>query len=108
MKKVGNLKVGDTAIYIQDDNIKVSKVVKKPIDDGLTRPIFKIGRKDLANGDYLINGEDVYDSLEEASTALIDKLEKDLKKYEDEKIIAEGMIILTKYKLERLNGHMAE
>ena len=103
MKKAANLNVGDTVIYISgDDEITTSIVVSKPIDDGMERPIFKIGRKDLANGDYLINGSVVYDSTEEANKVLVEILKERIKYYENEKLIAEGMILVLNNKLKRL------
>jgi hypothetical protein len=104
MKKAADLNVGDTAIYISgDDEITTSVVVSKPIDDGRERPIFKIGRKDLANGDYLINGSVVYDTTEEANKVLVETLKKRIKHYENEKLIAEGMILVLNNKLKRLS-----
>jgi hypothetical protein len=107
MKKVGSLKVGDTAIYISEFTVKVSKVVEKPIDDGISRPDFKIGRKDLANGDYLINGGNVYDSPEEAANALIESIKKTKKDYENKKLLAEGMIVLLDNKLKLLGENIS-
>lgn len=104
MKIAANLKVGDTAIYISgDDEITTSVVVSKPIDDGRERPIFKIGRKDLENGDYLINGSVVYDTTEEANKVLVETLKKRIKHYENEKLIVEGMILFLNNKLKRLS-----
>lgn len=102
MIKACNLKVGETAIYISDDSVKVSTVVAKPIDDGQTRPKFKMGRVDLANGDYLIGGDYVYESPEDANVALIEKVKKQIKVYEDQKLIAEGMLLVLNNKLKRL------
>ena len=104
MKKVSKLKVGDVAIYISGDNVKVSKVVSKPIFDGKLRPIFKIGRTDLANGDYLINGGDVYDTLDEATDALIKKIKNTIESYKEQKFLAEKMIDLYEQKLESLQS----
>lgn len=104
MKKAADLNVGDIAIYISgDDEISTSAVVSRPIDDGKKRPIFKIGRKDLANGDYLINGSVVYDTIEEANKVLVETLKGKIKYYENEKLIAEGMILLLNNKLKRLS-----
>lgn len=104
MKKAADLNVGDTAIYISgNDEITTSVVVSKPIDDGRERPIFKIGRKDLANGDYLINGSVVYDTTEEANKVLVETLKKRIKHYENEKLIAEGMILVLNNKLKKLS-----
>lgn len=103
MKKAANLNVGDTAIYISgNDEITTSVVVSKPIDDGRERPIFKIGRKDLANGDYLINGSMVYDTIEEANKVLVETLKERIKYYEHEELIAKGMILVLNSKLKRL------
>lgn len=103
MKKAADLNVGDTAIYISgNDEITTSVVVSKPIDDGRERPIFKIGRKDLANGDYLINGSVVYDTTEEANKVLVETLKKRIKHYENEKLIAEGMILVLNNKLKKI------
>ena len=96
MVKACNLKIGETAIYLSDDSVKVSTVVAKPIDDGQTRPKFKMGRVDLANGDYLIGGDYLYESLEEANAALIERIKKQIKVYEDQKVIAEGMLLVLK------------
>lgn len=109
MKKACNLKVGEMAIYIvEDDIVKISKVVPKPIDNNYVRPAFKIGRIDLANGSYLIGDSTVYDSVEEAEKTLIEKLENDIKRYEAEKIFLEAKLISAKKKLKKLNGHVAE
>ena len=104
MKKAASLNVGDTAIYIKGNyEISTSVVVSKPIDDGRERPIFKIGRKDLANGDYLINGSVVYDTTEEANKVLVETLKERIKCYENEKLIAEGMILVLNNKLKKLS-----
>lgn len=102
MKKACEYKVGDTVIYNRNDNVKVSTIVPKPIDDGQTRPRFKIGRIDLANGDYLIGGEFVYESEEEAKTKLIDDLKNRIKAYEEEKLYTEGMLLVLNRKLKAL------
>ena len=104
MKKAANLNVGDIAIYISgDDEISTSVVVSQPIDDGRKRPIFKIGRKDLANGDYLISSNVVYDTIEEANKVLVETLKERIKYYEREKLIAEGMILVLNNKLKNLS-----
>ena len=102
MTKAGYLNVGDTAIYINNSEIKTSKVVKEPVDDGVERPKFKIGRTDLENGDYLVNGCTVYDTEEEAKQVLIRKLEKEVEEYEEKKLFYEGLTIIAKNKLKRL------
>ena len=104
MKKAASLNVGDTAIYINDYDVIESKVVKEPINDGKTRPKFKIGRTDLENGDYLVNGQLVYESVEEAKKVAIERLKEAIKRYTDEKLIAEGMLLVLNNKLKRLEG----
>ena len=103
MKKAASLNVGDTAIYINDYDVIESKVVKEPINDGKTRPKFKIGRTDLENGDYLVNGQLVYESVEEAKKVAIERLKEAIKRYTDEKLIAEGMLLVLNNKLKRLS-----
>ena len=104
MKKAASLKVGDTAIYISNYEVKTSCVIPKPINDGKTRPIFKIGRIDLENGDYLIGGQSVFDTEDEAKKRLIDDITNEIKQHENTKFIAEGMIKLLNLKLEKING----
>lgn len=84
MRKSFGVKVGDKIIYRLGYLVKESEVVPKPIDDE-KRPSFKIGRIDLANGDYLINGMTIYDSVEEAEKEILDELDKDIEKI-DKKI----------------------
>jgi hypothetical protein len=103
MKKAASLNVGDTAIYINGYDVIESKVVKEPINDGKTRPKFKIGRTDLENGDYLVNGQLVYDSAEEAKKVAIERLKEAIKKHTDEKLLAEGMLLVLNNKLKRLS-----
>jgi hypothetical protein len=103
MKKAASLNVGDTAIYINGYDVIESKVVKEPINDGKTRPKFKIGRTDLENGDYLVNGQLVYDSAEEAKKVAIYKLKKEIQRHTDEKLLAEGMLLVLNNKLKRLS-----
>lgn len=102
MKKAASLNVGDTAIYINGYDVIESKVVKEPINDGKTRPKFKIGRTDLENGDYLVNGQLVYESAEEAKQVLIRRLETEVEEYEEKKLFYEGLTIIAKNKLKRL------
>ena len=104
MKKASSLKVGDTAIYIDVYDVKTSTVVDKPIDDRRTRPKFKIGRKDLANGEYIVNVATVYDSEEEAKAEAIKKLKEVIKHHTDEKLIAEGMLLVLNRKLMNLEN----
>jgi hypothetical protein len=103
MKKAASLNIGDTAIYINGYDVIESKVVKEPINDGKTRPKFKIGRTDLENGDYLVNGQLVYDSAEEAKKVAIERLKEAIKKHTDEKLLAEGMLLVLNNKLKRLS-----
>lgn len=103
MKKAASLNVGDTAIYINGYDVIESKVIKEPINDGKTRPKFKIGRTDLENGDYLVNGQLVYDSAEEAKKVAIERLKETIKRHTDEKLIAEGMLLVLNDKLKRLS-----
>ena len=103
MKKAASLNVGDTAIYINGYDVIESKVVKEPINDGKTRPKFKIGRTDLENGDYLVNGQLVYDSAEEAKKVAIERLKEAIQRHTDEKLMAEGMLLVLNNKLKRLS-----
>lgn len=103
MKKAASLNVGDTAIYINGYDVIESKVVKEPINDGKTRPKFKIGRTDLENGDYLVKGQLVYDSAEEAKKVAIERLKEAIKRHTDEKLMAEGMLLVLNNKLKRLS-----
>jgi hypothetical protein len=104
MKKAASLNVGDTAIYINGYDVIESKVVKEPINDGKTRPKFKIGRTDLENGDYLVNGQLVYESEKEAKKVAIEKLKEAIQRHTDEKLLAEGMLLVLNNKLKRLEG----
>ena len=103
MKKAASLNVGDTAIYINGYDVIESKVVKEPINDGKIRPKFKIGRTDLENGEYLVNGQFVYDSAEEAKKVAIERLKEAIKRHTDEKLLAEGMLLVLNNKLKRLS-----
>lgn len=84
MKKCFNPKVGDNVIYISGYMVKESEVVSKPIDDK-ERPLFRVGRIDLSNGDYLLNGTVTYDSVEEAENVILEKVNKEIKDV-DEKV----------------------
>ena len=64
MKIASELRPGDKAIYKSGSKVVEATVVAKPIDDQ-ARPKFRIGRIDLDNGDYLVGGANVYDSVEE-------------------------------------------
>ena len=84
--------------------MKVSSVVSKPIDDGMVRPKFKIGRKDLANGDYLIGGGIVYDTVQEAENYLIESIKSEIKRYEQERDMADEMAKMLSLKLKSLEN----
>lgn len=83
MKKCFNPKIGDNVIYISGFIVKESEVVPKPIDDN-ERPLFRAGRIDLSNGDYLLNGTVTYDSVEEAENAILEKVDKEIKNVGEE------------------------
>jgi hypothetical protein len=100
MKKAFECKVGDKVIYRDGYDIVESVRVKEPIDD-LKRPNFKIGRIDLANGAYLIGGEKVYESMEEAEKDILEVIECEIERQETIKVIADGMIVMLKNKLKK-------
>ena len=102
MKKAASLNVGDTAIYINGYDVIESKVVKEPINDGKTRPKFKIGRTDLENGDYLPDGTLVYEDMDEAKKELKKDLENGIKDAEMKKDYYEGLALMLKSKLAKL------
>ena len=104
MKKAASLNVGDTAIYINGYDVIESKVVKEPINDGKTRPKFKIGRTELENGEYLVNRQFVYDSEEEAKKVAIERLKEAIKRHTDEIVMAEGILHILKKKLKTFKG----
>lgn len=108
MKKSFDVKVGDKIIYRLGYLVKESEVVPKPIDDE-KRPMFKIGRIDLANGDYLINGTVIYDSIEEAEQEILKDLDKDIEEVDKKLTFYQGTKkfleivkedLLKKYKVE--------
>lgn len=101
MKKAFNLKVGDKVLYQSGYTIAESTIVEQPIDDK-ERPKFLIGRVDLANGDYITNGTEVYDSMEEANEALLETIDKEIEHQETVKTIASGIISMLKKKRKRL------
>ena len=77
MKIASELKPGDKAIYKSGNKVIEATVVAKPIDDQV-RPKFLIGRIDLDNGDYLVGGANVYDSVEECKQDIIKSLKQSL------------------------------
>lgn len=103
MKKSFGVKTGDKVIYITGYTVKESVVVDKPIDNG-ERPLFKIGRIDLENGEYLINGTLIYDTVKEASEEVIKKIDKELDEMEEKvKLYGTLKVVLGKIKSELLN-----
>ena len=100
MKKACEYKVGDKIIYRNGYDIVESVRVKEPIDD-LERPKFKIGRIDLANGAYLIGGEKVYESMEEAEKDILEVIDNEIERQETIKVISDGMIVMLKNKLKK-------
>ena len=103
MKKAFEYKVGDKVIYRRLYDIVESEVVKEPIDNE-ERPKFKMVRVDLANGDYLIGGTEVYESMEEAKKDVLELIDCDIEKEETKITIARGMLLMLKNKKERLNN----
>lgn len=77
MKIASELRPGDKAIYKSGMKVVEATVVAKPIDDQV-RPKFLIGRIDLDNGDYLVGGANVYDSVEECKQGIIKSLKQSL------------------------------
>jgi hypothetical protein len=77
MKIANELKPGDKAIYKSGSKVMEAMVVAKPIDDQV-RPKFLIGRIDLDNGEYLIGGASVYDSVDECKQDIIKSLKQSL------------------------------
>jgi len=82
MKKAFDVKVGDTIIYKSGYKVITSEVVAKPIDDE-ERPNFKIGRVDLANGEYITRGSIIYDSEEEAKQAIRESIQNEIDREEE-------------------------
>ena len=103
MKKAFEYKVGDKIIYRRLYDIVESEVVKEPIDNE-ERPKFKMGRIDLANGDYLIGGTEVYESMEEAKKDVLELIDCAIEKEETKITIAKGMLLMLKNKKEKLNN----
>lgn len=103
MKKACQYKIGDKIIYRRLYDIIESEVVKEPID-GKERPNFKIGRVDLANGDYLIGGTYVYETMEEAKKNVLETIECAIEKEETKITLAKGMLFMLKKKKDRLNN----
>ena len=102
MKKAFEYKIGDTVIYRHGYDIKDGVVVKDPIDDGMERPKFKMGRIDLDNGDWLIGGEEVYESKEEAKKDLLEIIDAAIDKQETNITIAKGLLAMLKNKRKEL------
>ena len=63
-----------------------------------------MGRIDLANGDYLIGGTEVYESMEEAKKDVLELIDCAIEKEETKITIAKGMLLMLKDKKEKLNN----
>ena len=97
MKNVSSLKVGDTAIYIGDYEIKDGVVTEcKYGSNHGSRLVL------LENGDYLFNDSKVFESDEEAKECLKKNILSEIMRYENEREIVDGMIDMLKMKLEQV------
>ena len=101
MKLASELKPGDKAIYKSSCKVVEATVVPKPIDDN-PRPKFLIGRIDLDNGDYLVGGANVYDSVDECKQAIIKSLNESLNDAKAKKDLQEGRIKIIEEELGKL------
>lgn len=101
MRKIFNPSKGENIIYIEAYEVKESTVVENPIDEK-ERPLFRIGRVDLANGGYLINGTQVYDTVEEAEGVALRMVENEISKLDSKISFYEGMKIIMEKRKENL------
>jgi len=102
MKKAASLKVGDKVIYRCGYTVRESIKVDKPID-GKERPKFLIGRTDLADGGYILNGTTVYDSIEEAIADISVSVEERIKEVKHD--IENAQIELNLLETIKKNGY---
>jgi hypothetical protein len=102
MDKAFTLKPGDKVIYKVGYTVQEATVVEKPVDDNYVRPRFAIGRYDLDNGDYLIVGATIYDSVDECMKVIKDGIKKEIE--DTEKMIKyyNSNLTLLKKRLESM------
>ena len=101
MKIASELRPGDKAIYKSGMKVVEATVVAKPIDDQV-RPKFLIGRIDLDNGDYLIGGANVYDSVEECKQDIIKSLKQSLEDAKMNRDFHAARVTMIEKELEKL------
>jgi hypothetical protein len=101
MKIASELKPGDKAIYKSGSKVMEATVVAKPIDDQV-RPKFLIGRIDLDNGEYLIGGESVYDSVDECKQDIIKSLKQSLEDAKMNRDFHAARVTMIEKELEKL------
>ena len=103
MKKALECRVGEKVIYQSGYDIIESVVVEEPIlsFEGETRPNFKMGRVDLANGAYLVGGSTVYETLEEAEKDILEVIDNEIERQETNITIAQGLLLVLKRKREK-------
>ena len=101
MKIASELKPGDKAIYKSGSKVMEAIVVAKPIDDQV-RPKFLIGRVDLDNGDYLVGGANVYDSVDECKQDIIKSLKQSLEDAKMNRDFHAARVTMIEKELEKL------
>jgi intein/homing endonuclease len=101
MKIASELKPGDKVIYKSGSKVMEATVVAKPIDDQV-RPKFLIGRVDLDNGDYLVGGANVYDSVEECKQDIIKGLKQSLEDAKMNRDFHAARVTMIEKELEKL------
>lgn len=101
MDKACRLKPGDKVIYKSGFDVKEATVVEKPIDE-IERPKFAMGRIDLDNGEYLIGGTPIYDSVDECKEEIKKELEVKIKGTKERINYHKALLIVYKHKLESL------
>ncbi len=102
MKRAHELQIGEIAIYIYNGRIMSAERVETPIDAVKQPSMFKIGRVDLSNGDYLLSVTTVYNSVEEAKLSLINEVREAIVKYEDQRKELDVLIKAAQAKLNDL------
>ena len=101
MKIASELKPGDKVIYKSGSKVMEATVVAKPIDDQV-RPKFLIGRIDLDNGDYLVGGANVYDSVDECKQDIIKSLKESLEDAKMNRDFHAARVIMIEKELDKL------
>lgn len=102
MNKAFHLKPGDKIIYKSLYEVKEATVVEKPVDNNYERPKFAMGRIDLDNGEYIIGGTPIYDSVEECKEEIRKELELKIKDTKERIEYQKAHLILLENRLRNL------